>query len=515
MADTDYAHNYPMDNLATVRFRYFLICLGVSIVAVSAVYFPTAVSLVEIWGRSDTFAHCYFVLPAVAYLVWSHRNRLTAPFASSPLWALWLFPISGLWLVASLVDVIVVQQICFVAMIIVCLMSLMGLRASNNILFPIFLLMLAVPIGEELVPTMIQFTADFTVGTLRFMGYPVFREGNHFSLPTGNWSVVEACSGVRYLIASFAIGLVYAYLTYRSFWRRTGFIALSILVPVIANGIRAVIIVLLGHYSNMQIATGADHLIYGWIFFGFVMFLMFWLGGFWSETESAQAAPDQSSSDEPVQYRAPSLLLAGGIIVVGLLSGKLWMADIQANIGSESTLAQIEVDTSWLDRLELCVSCRGGYKPRYEAADHLTDVKITEGEARDIAVYKATYFWGGVHGELINSQNLLVDSEDDNGSILLRGETVALEEGVNLARMLISGRDQYIVYYWSTIAGKPFDSAIEGKLNEAIHKLSGMPFTSEFTAVSAAYDIDQEKVDAKLRKFLRNNADQLGLALDK
>ena len=44
--------------------------------------------------------------------------------------------------------------------------------------------------------------------------------------------MVEACSGLRYLIASFTLGCLYAYLTYRSRWRQLVFIVLSIIVPI-------------------------------------------------------------------------------------------------------------------------------------------------------------------------------------------------------------------------------------------------------------------------------------------
>ena len=44
-------------------------------------------------------------------------------------------------------------------------------------------------------------------------------------------------------------------------------------------------IVMTGHLSDMQLAVGVDHLIYGWIFFGFVMLLLFWIGSFWREDD--------------------------------------------------------------------------------------------------------------------------------------------------------------------------------------------------------------------------------------
>src|SRR5205823_2344152 len=48
-------------------------------------------------------------------------------------------------------------------------------------------------------------------------------------------------------------------------------------------------IVMIGHLSGMELATGVDHIIYGWLFFGLVMFIMFWVGSFWREDTDAPA----------------------------------------------------------------------------------------------------------------------------------------------------------------------------------------------------------------------------------
>ena len=81
-------------------------------------------------------------------------------------------------------------------------------------------------------------------------------------------------------------------------WRRLVFIALSIIVPIIANGIRAYLIVMIGHLSNNRLATGVDHVIYGWVFFGFVMMLLFWIGSQWREPDAA-ANPTAPQGSQP------------------------------------------------------------------------------------------------------------------------------------------------------------------------------------------------------------------------
>jgi EpsI family protein len=57
---------------------------------------------------------------------------------------------------------------------------------------------------------------------------------------------------------------------------------------VFANWLRAYGIVLIGHLSGMALATGVDHLIYGWLFFGVVMLVLFWTGARWRDARADQ-----------------------------------------------------------------------------------------------------------------------------------------------------------------------------------------------------------------------------------
>jgi exosortase A len=259
-------------------------------------YGQTTLSMVSIWARSDTFAHGFLILPITLWLIWNRREYL-APLqpAPAPLVTLLLIPGAIAWLLAWVVDVLVVQQLAMVGMLVVGAWAILGHRLGACLAFPLGFLFFAVPIGEGLIDPMMEFTATTTVALVRATGIPVYREGLYFSLPTGNWSVVEACSGVRYIIASLTVGTLFAYLTYRSWWRRALFILISGIVPVFANTVRAYIIVMLGHLSDMSIATGADHLVYGWAFFGVVIFILFWLGAFFREDleplPSRQTAP--------------------------------------------------------------------------------------------------------------------------------------------------------------------------------------------------------------------------------
>ncbi len=79
--------------------------------------------------------------------------------------------------------------------------------------------------------------------------------------------MVEACSGIRYLVASFTVGCLFAYINYQSLRKRLMFVGVAILVPCWPTGCVPYMIVMLGHCSGNTLATGVDHLVYGWVFF--------------------------------------------------------------------------------------------------------------------------------------------------------------------------------------------------------------------------------------------------------
>jgi exosortase/archaeosortase family protein len=158
-----------------------------------------------------------------------------------------------------------------VCLVVLAVPAVFGWAVARELTFPLLFLFFAVPVGEFMVPPMMEWTADFTVKALQLTGIPVYREGLQFVIPSGNWSVVEACSGVRYLIASFMVGTLFAYLNYRSSKRRVIFMLVSLAVPIVANWLRAYLIVMVGHLSDNKLAAGVDHLVYGWVFFGVVI----------------------------------------------------------------------------------------------------------------------------------------------------------------------------------------------------------------------------------------------------
>ncbi|WP_342804803.1 exosortase A [Alteromonas sp. M12] len=267
-----------------------------------AVFFDSISSTVAIWIRSETFTHCFIILPICIYLIklkWTKLNNATL----QPSYISLIFVVGTIfvWLFGSMAQVLVIEQLASFAMLPMMIWCVMGNQVARILLFTSFFWLFSVPAGEFLIPQLQELTADITVFAIQLTGIPVFREGLYIAIPGGLFEVAVACSGIRYLIASFTLGTLFAYLNYNGLKKRLIFILFSIFLPLLANGIRAYGIVMIAHLSDMKYATGVDHLIYGWLFFGLVILIMFTVGGRWADPlPKTEKLENEAGPDYPV-----------------------------------------------------------------------------------------------------------------------------------------------------------------------------------------------------------------------
>ncbi|RJG01887.1 exosortase A [Noviherbaspirillum sedimenti] len=505
-----------MISQSDARSRFWILCaVGATLLAPFIIYFATARSIVAIWNSSETFAHGYIILPISLWLVWRERGKL-ARLTPAPWWpALLLLAACGFgWLLAYLGDVQVLRQYAFVAMIPAAAVAVLGWRISSRLAFPLLFLLFAVPFGDIFIDPLIRLTADFTVAAVEATGIPILRQGNNFSLPSGDWSVVEACSGVRYLISSVTLGCLYAYLTYRSWQRRLLFVLVSIVVPIVANGARAFMIVMIGHFSGMQLAVGVDHLVYGWLFFGLVMFLMFWIGSFWREDapRANNPAPTDALLQEttpPDVPASPAASTAGGRMAAAAIAAiaamALWPAYGYYLEHSGAPLAQADLS---------------GFRPGWQAGARFTDWKphfqtpnaeisrFFRKNAQQAGLTLLYYRNQHDDSELINSQNRLVVDEDPSWRrISSRGHQTALA-GQQLAvreTQLQGASGKLLVWQWYWIDGGFLLSDYTGKLLQAKLKLLRQRDDGASLMAYAPLTEDIEQARATLRDFLAEN----------
>lgn len=400
---------------------------AVMLTCVVGLYFDTAHAIVTIWIRSDTFTHGFLVPPIVVWLVWRKRQTIAQIAPQPSLLALPFVAGAALaWLLGDLAAVNALRQLAFVSLIILLVPAVLGWAVARSIAFPLAFLLFAVPFGEFAMPQLMEWTADFTVLALRLTGIPVFREGLQFVIPSGNWSVVEACSGVRYLIASVTVGTLFAYLNYQSTSRRILFIGVSLLVPIAANWMRAYLIVLLGHLSGNKLAAGVDHLIYGWVFFGVVIMLMFMVGARWSEPDPEPVAP-AASVDGGGQTTSWLYTGATAISIAALLAMPLMARNaINGSTHARATpllTAPASLGSGWSSAVMQSAS----WRPAFHNPSAQLQATYANGD-QIVSLYLGYYNRQSDDSKLVSSENVLVKSKDPQWAQVSR-ETRTLELG--------------------------------------------------------------------------------------
>lgn len=487
------------------HWRGYLALIITAIVILVWIYRETALSLVALWQSSETFAHGFMIYPVSLYLIWRERGYLASLTPCPSALALAAFAALGLgWMVAQSAGVQVVAQYMFVAMIPALVAAILGLRVARAIAFPLAFTLLAVPFGEVFILPLINFTADFTVFALQLTGIPVFREGNHFSIPSGNWSVVEACSGLRYLIASFTLGCLYAYLTYRSRWRQLVFIALSIVVPIIANGLRAYLIVMLGHFSNMRLAVGVDHLIYGWLFFGLVMLALFWAGSFWREDGQAAAKRKAAAANGQARIAVIHPQRTAGVAVAALAiawapQAYLHFLEQQTFNPAPAALTLPQTIGPWT-----AASPVAELTPSSPGAASTVMQEYRNGDSF-VGIYIAFFRNQHQGAEAVSSRNLLVDGNTRSWSVTgesMRKLELANAPGSVRQSRLMRGNRHLLAWQWYWLADAQTANAYRAKWLQAKQRILGTGNDGANIVVFAPYDTQPAQAVATIESFL-------------
>ena len=514
----------PQEKERVISFAVLSIFLSIFILGV---FYQTTLSMVSTWIRSETYTHGFLILPIVIWLVWRKRKVLSYCQLEANFLALIPLSLAGvMWMLGNLVDVLVVQQLALITILVLGFWVVMGTYLCKQFMFPLAFLFFAVPMGEGLVPIMMEYTATMTVTLVKLTGIPVYRDGLFISLPSGNWSVVEACSGVRYLISSITLGCLFAYINYTSYKKRIAFILVAAIVPIIANGLRAYMIVMLGHLSDMTLAVGVDHLIYGWVFFGLVMLILFTIGSKWRDPDQdvARESVDAAGIDsaKPIGYSNKHLM---GSLAVTIITIALWPAWVFAlnKLQHVESYAEIQLPTEqeiWKIKKEKLWA----WMPRSVGSDR--DIhqfySVSENQTGAVGLKISQYLEQKQSSEVVNSQNKLFNNqmprwrvaEKNNEKIIFNGEEIEIVSAI------VKGPGKnLLVWYWYKIGTHYTVNNYVAKLREVESKLiDGRRDAAIFSIATSINtgDLPEEIVLASqhLHKFLNDVVPQYEAALD-
>jgi len=335
------------------------------------------------WLSSSSYEHCLVVPPIIAWLVWRRRDALAdTPPRAWPL-ALLVVAAGGFgWLVGEAAAVAVVRQFALLAMIVGTVLALLGPAVARLLAFPLLYAVFLVPAGDMLIPPLQTITARICLALLQLVGIPATLTGVFIRTPDGWFRVAAACSGVKFLIAMVALGVLAAHLCFRCWPRRIAFLAACIVVPILANGLRAWGTLVMAHFVGAARATDYDHIIYGWFFFGSVIALMLSLA--WPFFDRTPTETDAAPRAGPPGTQRALVLVAGAAILLAALA-PAWQASLAA-AGRAALPAEIALPA--IPGWHRVADAGTPWRPRFDGADRLVTGRYADdaGHAADLAI---------------------------------------------------------------------------------------------------------------------------------
>lgn len=297
------------------------------------------------------------------------------------------------WLLGNISALNLASQLGAVLMLQAAVVLLLGPRVTAALLFPLAYMLFLVPIGEELVPALQMITADMTIALTHASGVPAIVEGVFIDTPAGLFEVAEECSGVKFLIAMIALGTLVAHACFRSWRRRAAFMAVAIVLPILANGVRAWGTIYIAQSQGVEFAAGFDHIFYGWFFFALVMALL--LAGAWRFFDRP-VGDDFVRLDRLNSWRVIDRLerhrMGGGAGLAAMAAAValfLTWSEIaraaEAELPAEIALPQVP---GW-ERIDYAPDV--WWEPRAAGAGHRLLGRYRDGEGREVDVFYALY----------------------------------------------------------------------------------------------------------------------------
>jgi exosortase A len=366
-----------------------LVALALLSAGILSLFAPDVRDMVAIWLDSSTFNHCLIVLPIIGWLVWQRLPELRrlAPAAWTP--GLLLVGVGAvLWLLGEAGGLALARHAALILMLQGAVIACLGKAVSRGILFPLFYAFFLIPAGEEIVPLMQTVTAQMCMALLALVGLPAHLEGIFITTPTGYFEVAEACSGVKFLIAMVAYGALVANLCFTAWTRRLAFMAAAILIPILANGVRAFGTIYIAHLTTNDFAAGFDHVVYGWFFFALVIALLMAVGWRFFDRKVSDPWFDPDAL-QPEGIAAGSARRVAGVAAAAVAiaaAAPLWSSAI-ASSGTASAPRDIVLPAvaGWQR-----VSGEGGrpWQPHFAGADviRIARYRNAAGQEADLAI---------------------------------------------------------------------------------------------------------------------------------
>lgn len=258
--------------------------------------------ITEDWSRAD-YSASYLIPFIFVYLLWEKRDTIVQ-LPSCPTWSgLWILSwgIALFWigeLSGEYFSLYLSSWLIFVGI----LWIHMGWQKLKTFGFPLIILLAMFPLPHfiygKLSFQLKLISSRLGVWAMQALGMSAYREGNLIDLGFTQLQVVDACSGLRYLIPLMVLGLLFAYFFKGALWKKMVLILSAVPIAIAVNGMRVASVGILYQYFGRTVAEGFFHDFSGWLIFMVSFVLLLGMTAFLKLIGGAYSAEgDRSDTD--------------------------------------------------------------------------------------------------------------------------------------------------------------------------------------------------------------------------
>lgn len=256
---------------------------GIYALLLGIAYFSAFTYLLHLLNNDD-FSYGYLVPFFVVFLVWEKRKRL-AVIPSNPSWMGFMLFAVGIFLywLGELGGEYFTLYISFWLVIAGLVWLHLGWRKVRTIWFALVMILAMFPppnvVCVQMSLGLRLISSQLGVWMLHLVGMSAFREGNVIDLGFTQLQVVDACSGLRYLVPLMVLSLLLAHWFMEHFWKRLVLFASAVPLAVFINSFRIAMTGILYRIAGAEVANGFFHGFAGGLIFVValpVLFLIVW-----------------------------------------------------------------------------------------------------------------------------------------------------------------------------------------------------------------------------------------------
>jgi exosortase D (VPLPA-CTERM-specific) len=495
-------------------------------------YFPAYSWLVgKDWARED-YNYCYLVPLVVFYLIWGKKNQWSKE-ASDPSWGgllvllpgillFWVGELAGEFFSIYISSWLVVAGLLWVHV---------GWKKIKIMAFPLFVSLFLFPlpnfINTKLTFSLKLISSELGVRGIQLYGLPVYREGNIIDLGFTQLQVVDACSGLRYLIPLFLMGVLMSFFYRAAIWKKAIIVFSAIPLSIVTNSFRIALTAVLYQSIGPAAAEGFFHDFSGWVIFMVsfgVLLVEIWILGkilpgpdesFFKKTavesavgensdRSEKGGPASETNDSRAFLTQPQFIIAAAVLAITVAVHSV--VDFREKQPSSRPFSQFPVVV-------------GGWEGKRQGIDQqilnvlqcsdYTNINYSKIDGQAVNLY-VSYYESQRKGRSIHSPETCLPG---SGWLFKQAGTVTIplsgktSSSLTVMRALMEkGDTRNLVYFWFNQRGRILTNAYEMKFynlyDALIKKRTDGALVRIITPIASSEKIDD--ADKRLRLFLKD-----------